>query len=275
MTTGIPRAHGALRPVARTATDASRRLWEIDLARVLAIGMMVAYHSVYDIDLVAPGVGPDPFRGFWGAVPEATGSLFLATAGVSLSVSDARMRARGTSSSRRLVRHIRRAAIVMAAAMLVTLATRVAFDDRYVRFGILHAIAVGTLVCAVVVRFGRWNVLLGSLVLVAGLVVAGGSGSSLLLPFGLEPQGFTSVDHWPLLPWLGPMLIGVGLGALSYPAGERGARLRRLLLVGPPPRWVTAAGRRSLVIYLGHQLLLVPLVWLALVISGVEVAWPG
>jgi uncharacterized membrane protein len=275
VTAGLSGAHGALRPVARSATDASGRLWEIDLARVLALGMMIAYHTVYDIDLLATGLGPDPFRGFWGAVPEATGSLFLAVAGVSLSVSDARMRARGASPSRRLAQHVRRAAIVMAAAVLVTVATRVAFDDRYVRFGILHAIAVGTLVCAVTVRLGRWNVLLGSVVLVAGIVVGARSGSSLLLPFGLEPEGFTSVDHWPLLPWLGPMLIGVGLGALTYPAGQRARRPAWLALVGPPPRWVTAPGRRSLVIYLGHQLLLIPLVWLALAIGGVGVAWPG
>jgi uncharacterized membrane protein len=56
---------------------ARSRLWEIDLGRTLAITMMVAYHTVYDLELLSPGLGPDPFTGTWGALPEATGSLFL------------------------------------------------------------------------------------------------------------------------------------------------------------------------------------------------------
>ena len=73
------------------AAIATRRYWEIDLARTVAILMMVAYHAVYDIDLLAPGAGPDPFRGAWGALPEATGTSFLLVAGVSLAVADGRL----------------------------------------------------------------------------------------------------------------------------------------------------------------------------------------
>ena len=130
--------------------------------------MMVAYHAVYDVELLAPGLGPDPFRGFWGAVPEATGSLFLLVAGVSLAVSDARLVRRGASSGDRLRRHLRHAFVVLAAAMLVTVATRIVFDERYVRFGILHAIGVSIVVAALTVRLGRWNLLCGGAALLGG-----------------------------------------------------------------------------------------------------------
>ena len=253
---------------------ASARFWEIDLARTIAIAMMVAYHSVYDIELLVPGLGPDPFRGPWGWLPEATGSLFLSVAGVSLAVVDGRLRARGATRVDRLRRHLRHALVVLSAAMLVTLATRVAFDERYVRFGILHMIGLAIVIGAVSVAIGRWNLVLGTLVILAGVAIAGASTQSPLLGIlGFDQVGFSSVDHWPVLPWLGPMLIGIGAGTAFYPGGRRAPALAARLRTAPSPRFA-APGRYSLVIYLGHQLVLIPVVWSVLVVAGAEPPWP-
>ena len=262
----------ALAP-ARPQTGA--RYWEIDLARTVAIAMMVAYHTIYDVDLLVPGAGPDPFRGFWGAVPEATGSLFLLVAGVSLAVSDERLRARGISGLDRMRRHARHALIVLSAAMAVTIATRVVFDERYVRFGILHAIGVAILIAAVTVRFGRWNLLLGAAAVLGGLAIMRVQTQSVWLGIvGMDSEGFSSVDHWPLLPWLGPMLIGVAAGAALYPTGTRGPVVKVLSRVRGPRRALTAPGHRSLIVYLAHQLVLIPIVWVVLVAAGQDVPWP-
>ncbi len=250
------------------------RFWEIDAARTVAIAMMVAYHTVYDVELLAPGLGPDPFRGFWGAVPEATGSLFLFVAGLSLAVSDGRLRGRGASATDRMRRHLRHAAVVLAAAMLVTVATRIAFDDRYVRFGILHVIGVSILIAAVTVRLGRWNLLLGGAALLGGLAISGAQAQSTWLRIiGFDVEGFSSVDHWSLLPWLGPMLIGVAAGATLYPNGHRRASLAAAVRARPPRRWSTAPGRRSLMVYLTHQLVLIPIVWVILALLGKDAPW--
>lgn len=251
------------------------RFWEIDAARTVAIVMMVAYHAVYDVELLTPGIGPDPFRGFWGAVPEATGSLFLLVAGASLAVSDGRLKRRGVSAVDRIRRHLRHAAVVLAAATAVTVATRVAFDDRYVRFGILHAIGVSILIAAVTVRLGRWNLLLGGVAVLGGLVISDVQAqSSWLAAIGLDIEGVSSVDHWPLLPWLGPMLAGVGAGAALYPGGLRRPALDPLSSQDRLPRWATVPGRRSLAVYLTHQLVLIPIVWGVLVVAGQDVPWP-
>jgi uncharacterized membrane protein len=260
----------ATRPVAA----GSERDWEIDVARTIAILMMVAYHAIYDIELLAPGLGPDPFRGAWGALPEATGGSFLLIAGISLAVADARMRGRGTDAARRLRRHLRHAAVVLAAGAVVSLATWVAFDDRFVRFGILQMIGVGILVGAVAVRLGPWNVVPGVAAIVVGvLVMDDPTDSPVLGVLGLDQNGVSSVDHWPLLPWIGPMLIGVAVGSLLYPRGERSSLIGGARWLAPAP-WLTALGRRSLTVYLGHQLVLIPLVWVLLIAAGVEVPWP-
>lgn len=261
-------------PTARAPGGSPPRLWEIDAVRTLAIAMMVTYHAVYDIELLSPGLGPDPFTGAWGALPEATGSLFLLVAGLSLSVADARAEARGVGARGRLARHARRAIVVLGAALLVTAATSVAFGDRYVRFGILHVIAAAMLVAAATVRLGAWNIVLGTAVVAAGVAVSGLDGPAWLLPIGVGPADVSSVDYWPLLPWLGPMLIGVGLGRLLYPGGVPGPIAGRLAGRSTVPSRLLAPARHSLMVYLGHQLLLIPVVWLVLLAAGVDVPQP-
>jgi uncharacterized membrane protein len=169
-------------------------------------------------------------------------------------------------------RHARHALIVLSAAMVVTVATRVVFEERYVRFGILHAIGVAILVAAMTVRLGRWNLLLGGAAIVAIRGVQ--TRSTWLGIVGMDPEGFSSVDHWPLLPWLGPMLIGVAVGAALYPKGIRGPVVDVLSSVRGPHRALTAPGRRSLIVYLAHQLVLIPIVWVVLAAAGQDVPWP-
>lgn len=272
--TPVSRRTGPVDAHAGGAVDRRERFWEIDSARALAIAMMVAYHVAYDVELLAPGLGPDPFTGWWGALPEATGSLFLFVAGVSLAVADARMRARGLSRRQRLARHLRRAGVVMAAAVVVSIATYVAFGDRLVRFGILHAISVGTVVVSITVTLGAWNLALGLAALGASVLLAGVDGPIWLLPVGLGPSTVSSVDYWPLLPWIGPMLIGAWLAGRTYPDGKRCDPLTRFVAACPRPPVLPSVGRRSLAIYLVHQPVLIPVVWFVLLLAGAEVPWP-
>jgi uncharacterized membrane protein len=86
------------------------------------------------------------------------------------------------------------------------------------------------------------------------------------------PPVHGGVDWYPVLPWLGPVLIGLALGLALYPQGRRGpwgAHLRepsRASLAGLP-------GRHALPVYLLHQPVLLLLVAGALALAGVEVTW--
>jgi uncharacterized membrane protein len=253
---------------------AAGRLWEVDVVRTLAIGMMVAYHAGYDVDMLGPSVDIDPFSGGWRALQVATGSAFLFVVGVSLAISNGRSRARGLTGWDLYRRHLRRAGQVAAAALLVSVATRVALGDDYVRFGILHCIAVAMLIGPLLVPLGAWNAALAAAVLAAGLVVRdlGPVDAPGLLVLGVPQPAGEGVDWYPLLPWLAPMLLGLAVGLALYPAGRRGPWGRRL----PEPRWARPAGlpgRHALPIYLIHQLLLIPIVAGALALAGVEVSW--
>ena len=268
--------HGDLMRPEHASQGVGARLWEIDVLRTFAIGLMVVYHVGYDVHLLAPQVPLDPFDGVWRALQLTCASTFLTVVGISYWIADQRGLSRGLSGVALWRAHARRGCQVLAAALLVSLATMLALGtDDVVRFGILHLIATAVLVMLpLTVRLGGWNCVLGAGLVVAGLVLdERGSDVPGALVLGFDP-GDAGVDWYPLLPWMGPILVGVAIGAALYPYGERGPRLRRLIQA---PRGVVVAGapgRHSLPIYLVHQPVLVGLTGMTLELTGTEHEWP-
>jgi uncharacterized membrane protein len=229
--------------------NARMRLWEIDCARGVAILMMIVYHTVFDLAFFS--VYPvQATTGFWRSFAFCTASLFLLIAGVSLVVSRARAAAflQGFALTKKF---LMRGTGIFALGLLVTFATWLYLPDQFVVFGILHLIGVSVAVTPLFVQFGRVNIALGTLFLVAGPYVAALSGPAFLLPLGIMPPGFASVDYTPLVPWLGMVLIGMGAGEILYAGGERRFALRPLPDALAVP--LSFLGRHSLVIYLVHQ----------------------
>jgi uncharacterized membrane protein len=229
--------------------NTASRLWEIDVARGIAILMMVIFHLLFDLSYFA--VYPvDVATGFWRYFGYATATLFLLLVGVSLVVSHARA-AVSLSGFSLAKKFLLRGAGIFALGLLVTLATWVYLGTGFVVFGILHLIGVSVMLSPLFFRFKKWNVLLGLACIPAGFVISGLSGPALLLPFGIMPPGFTSVDYTPLFPWFGMVLIGLGIGEYLYSGGVRQFSMPPLpeYLVRP----LTFPGRHSLVIYFIHQ----------------------
>lgn len=236
--------------------------------------MMVAYHIAYDVDALAPQLGVDPFSGGWRALQVATGSSFLGLVGVSAAISDERARARGARGGALLRRPLGRAVQVLLAAALVSLATRVALGDDYVRFGILHLIGVAMLLAPAAARLRALAAPLGVALIIIGLVIRDlTSDLPGALVVGFATRGGAGVDHYPLLPWFGVVLIGLALGQRLYPRGRRGPEAERLF--GRAPRaanLMATPGRHALPLYLIHQPVLIPLIALALSLAGVELS---
>jgi len=225
------------------------RLWEIDCARGIAILMMVVFHTVFDISFfrIAP---VDVTGGFWRYFAYATATLFLLVVGVSLIVSHARSRQKlsGLSLAKKFV--LRGAGIFML-GLLVTLGTYLYLHEGYVVFGILHLIGVAVMLSPLFFRFREKNILIGLLIVIAGVCLSGIHGPAYLIPLGIFPASFVSVDYTPLLPWLGVVLIGMGIGEFLYRDGARQFSIRRLPDLALAP--LSFLGRHSLVIYLVHQ----------------------
>jgi uncharacterized membrane protein len=263
-------------PRVRAARDAGARLWEVDAARTLAIGLMIVYHVAYDVDLLAAEVALDLRAGAWLALQVTCASLFLALVGTSFWIAHERGRSRGLSGVALWRTHARRGVEVLVAAALVSVATRIALGpDDAVRFGILHLIALALLVVLpVMVRLGLWNAVIGLAAVGIGVVINDmGSAVPGALVLGFDP-GYAGQDWYPLLPWIGASLVGLAAGVVLYPDGERGPRLRRLVRPPRRARLMGAPGRHSLPIYLVHQPVLIVLTGIVLAVAGAEVEWP-
>lgn len=249
------------------------RYWEIDLARTVAIAMMVVYHVGYNVDFLVGTVENDALGLGWRALQGATGSLFLFLVGVTFTISDAAARRRGLDWAGRLRKHALRGGQVVGCGLIVSLATLVAVGDGWVRFGILHAIGASLLLAPFVARIGIWNAPLGAAAILAGLAIQhAGLDVPGLFPLVWEPSGRAGIDYYPLLPWFGVVMLGIAVGTLLYPDGRPGRWSERLASV--PPRWLTSPGRHSLVIYLVHQPVLIAAVAAVLALLGVEWRWP-
>ncbi|MBJ7472871.1 MAG: DUF1624 domain-containing protein [Solirubrobacteraceae bacterium] len=248
------------------------RLWEIDALRTFAIVLMVIYHVAYDVNLLAPQASIDPFNGAWRGLQVVTGSLFLGVVGISFWLSHSRGVSRGLSGIALWRSHVPRAAEVVAAAALVSVATFVALgSEDVVRFGILHLIAVLMLVVLpLAARLGTWNVLLGAAVIAIGLSMDVRSDAPGALVLGFIPPE-KGVDWYPLLPWAGCALIGLAAGAALYPGGRRGALLSGLPATTEIGERAGGPGRHSLAIYLVHQPVLIALITGGLLLAGAEV----
>ncbi|PKL64944.1 MAG: hypothetical protein CVV32_05150 [Methanomicrobiales archaeon HGW-Methanomicrobiales-3] len=240
------------------------RLWEIDCARGIAILMMIVYHTVFDLSFFA--ICPvEATTGFWRYFAFITASLFLLIVGISLVVSHAR--ASTTLAGFPLAKKfILRGAGIFALGLLVTFGTWLYLPQEYVVFGILHLIGVSVALSPLFFRFGKWNILLGFACIAAGPVIGSMSGPAFLLPLGIMPPYFASVDYTPLFPWFGMVLIGLGLGSMLYAGGVRQFTIRALPDISITP--LSFLGRHSLLIYLVHQPVIILLLGL---VTGVRV----
>lgn len=236
-----------------TATPRRPRIILIDLARAAALLGMGVFHFGYDLEIfgwLAPGTMVSGF--FWWLARIVAGS-FIFIAGVSLWLAHGR-RFRPRAFWRRLIR-------VAAAALLITGATAIAVPEITIFYGILHSIAVSSLVAILFLRAPLWL-----MIAVAGVVFAlpwfwahpaldGG-----LIWLGLSGRVPITADFEPFFPWFAPCLAGLILARVM----TRFDLWHRVTIEETPLlRRLAWPGRHSLAIYLLHQPVLISLVYAA------------
>lgn len=214
----------------------------VDVLRGTAIGLMIAYHFCFDLNyfgVIRLDMNHTPF---WLQARALIVTLFLATVGISLHLAAA-----GGVKWRPF---LRRLGLLAGAAVAVSLASRFMFPRSWIFFGVLHFIALASVLALPFVRLYRTNLVLGAALVALGLSVAH--------PFfdrpawqwiGLMTHKPVTEDYVPLLPWFGVVLIGLFLGRALAGRGRLAGWESR----NPAARLLAFAGRHGLLIYLLHQ----------------------
>lgn len=223
--------------------SSQHRYPEIDLLRTAAILGMIVYHTVYDLSEFY-GWEIDPMSTGWWIFARSTAILFLLVSGASNTIANSR-------SEKIWPRTIMRSGQILAAALLVTTVTYFIDTDTYVRFGILHCIAVSVFLLPLFQKLRQWNLVLGlGLILLGNRILGTTTDTSLLLPLGLMPPNFTSLDYFPLLPWFGVVLIGSAFADFLYI--RKGFTGIPFTIPG-----LSFFNRHALIVYLVHQPIIV------------------
>lgn len=251
------------------ARAASTRYWEVDALRGIAIGMMVLYHLMYDLDTFGD-LAVEANEGFWRWFADATAFSFIFLAGVSLAISGAR--ARETDSL--YLRYLRRGLRIFGYGMALTVITWVVDPERFIKFGILHVIGLGIILgypfvrgSAKPLRSAGWNIVIALGIIALGVVFLMNRtsfGFPWLYGLGIRPSEVSAFDYRPVFPWFGAMLLGIAIGKILYAQARRQFSLPDLSGL-PPVRGLAFFGRWSLFIYFIHQ----PLLFVALGALGI------
>jgi len=220
-------------PLNRSNSD--HRYGEIDVLRAAAIVLMVVFHLVYDLREFA-GVNIDYQAPLWFAIGKASALLFIFVSGLSS----------GFSRS-----PVRRGLKVLFFGMIITVVTYLFMKEEFIRFGILHFLGVTMIISPFLLKLSSrtlWGLSACSALLgfwFADQVI----GTSLFLPVGLMYDGFSSLDYYPLFPYLAVTLLGI-LAYRYFYAHRVKPSLVSFQLNSKLTKWLS---RNSLGIYLIHQ----------------------
>ena len=224
------------------------RYFTLDALRGFALINMVAYHFCYDLRYLygLPLRFMDERSGFcWQQMICWT---FILVSGASASL---------------IRRPARRGIAVLGCGMLLTVVTFLIMPGQRIVFGVLHLLGCAMLLTAGFLPLlqrlppaagaaGSFLLFLGTRWISSGFLFGARIfepwtvSTDLFAPLGIYGPGFFSADYFPVVPWYFLFLTGYFLfGALR--AGGAGDLLSRKIPL------LSAAGRRTLPVYLIHQ----------------------
>lgn len=216
------------------------------MLRGIAILAMIVFHIAWDlyyfgysnIDVTAePG---------WVVFQKSILSSFLVLVGAGLVL--------GHGDGIRWRSFWRRWALIVAGALATTAGTYWMFPDYFVFFGVLHAIALFSLLGLAFLRLNPWlTAAIGVAVIVANFAWNDPMFSSRELGWiGFWPVSPPTSDVVPIFPWFGVTLLGIAAMRLLR-TSRFAPKLAGWHSAEPVARGLAFAGRWSLLIYLLHQ----------------------
>ena len=244
-----------------TNKNQTRRIPAVDFARGLALVAMAIFHFGWDLEnfgIARAGMTLEPQ---WKYFARAIASSFLVLVGLSSWLAHHSQFARRS--------FIKRMAMVAGAAMAITFATYFATPNAFIFFGILHNIAVSSLLILLFMR------LPAPLIAFCAIVV-------LSMPWWAKTEALDSWWWWwsglsqltpkandyvPIFPWFGWVLAGLAL-AKAMEHWQIWPIFARFQLHDPASRLLRFFGRYSLIFYLVHQPIMIGFIYATVTLSA-------
>lgn len=245
----------AAEATSRPAEARAPRFAWLDILRGVALIAMASYHFMWDLADFGYLPSDFPSTGWPKIYARAIASTFLFLSGFLLYL--------GHRRSIRWHSFAIRLAKIIAAAALVTAATYIFVPQGFVFFGILHQIALASVIGLLFLRAPAPVTVAVAIAVIA--VPQFYRFDALNAPWfwwiGLSTQVKISFDYVPLFPWLGVFLMGMAAARIF---GSRLIDRQKSLgksVTNPVINSFTFLGRHSLVFYLVHQPVLIAILY--------------
>ena len=216
----------------------------IDLYRGIAFIQMAIYHllfNLYSFNFTTLNLFTNSYAIIWRGFIIGT---FLVCAGVSLVLLYKK------APNDFIRRAFKSSKYLLLSALLVSFATYLIFPHYWIYFGILHFMLLAKLFALFFVPHPRLSLFVGISIIIAFFII--GSWNPFMPYYGVGILPLETLDMVNILPWLGVFFIGIFLG--HY-------RLYKHLPYYPI-KSILWMGKYPLFLYLAHQAVLFPLVYL-------------
>lgn len=212
----------------------------LDNWRGIAIILMIIFHTCYDIHYVK-WLDLDIYNNnFWLVFRIIIVSLFTYAMGISLFL---------THSQRIQIKHVKNRLLQLGgAAILISIVTYIVFGDRFIFFGILHCMALASVVGLFFLRFSHWNIVIGGMIImIGGFFQHTAFNTPFLQWLGMMTYKPATEDYTAFFPWFGVVLLGIYTGQYIYTHSNKSPNKVKKEAV------LQKLGQHSLLIYLIHQ----------------------
>ena len=212
---------------------------------------MVIYHFLVDVEMIF-GIPIGVYKFPVVLLARMVAISFIVLAGISASIKFERIK----QDRKRVIWDFgKKAGEILFWAGVISAVSYVMFPGEVVVMGILHFLGISTLLAVpfLYIKNNWWLGMVGATLLILGIFVPSVETTSYwLLPVGIAPKTFGSLDYFPIIPWFGIMILGVILGRITTKklAGPSETANRTWILM-------SKIGQKSLLIYLLHQ----PIMW--------------
>jgi uncharacterized membrane protein len=241
-----------------SATEPSARpprIGLLDTLRGAALIAMATYHFTWDLEFVGyltPGTAE---TGLLKLYARAIASTFLFIVGISLVLAN--------TPEIRWRSFWKRFGMIAAASVVISSATYFFMPGEWIFFGILHCIAILSIIGVLVLRLPLPLIIaITAAAVVAWIADTWVSPGLLRWPLfnprylawiGFADMPQRSNDYVPLFPWMVPFLLGLTSASVALKTGLPA----KLAALGTGSSLLAKAGRHSLAFYLIHQPVLI------------------
>lgn len=244
-------------------TQSSKRFYEIDVIKGIAVVLMVYFHFYYlqhFMNIKHHNVN----SGFLNYSAKIAHTIFILMVGVNLAVNYQKSIKEKQDYNCYFGKQMKRAIFLLATGMIFSYLSYLGFDQMYVKFGILHFIAVAIVISQILVH-NKFLSLLGALVVLLISLIISNLGSQLdfskchQFPMtcfisGIYNVKYNSLDHFPLIPYLFYVFIGIFIGHILYNKFKRNfdEQLLERFKNNKLLKLIAVLGKYSFLIYIIH-----------------------